>query len=186
MRDFSHKRVCVYASSSERTPQKYLDQAAELGRLLAELGVILVNGAGRTGCMGALNDACLAAGGRVEGVILRKFLDEDLGHQHLQELIVADTMRERKRLLAKDIEIFVALPGGPGTWEELWEIAVERQIGTHQSPLIIVNTDAFYAGFHQQLIRAEEEGLLYGPAADLMDFTDNAVDAVAKITGYLA
>ncbi|MDA1047428.1 MAG: TIGR00730 family Rossman fold protein [Verrucomicrobia bacterium] len=135
-------------------------------------------GAGRTGCMGALNDACLKAGGRIEGVILQKFVDDNLHHSHLHEMIVVDTMRERKRLLAKDINGFIALPGGPGTWEELWEIAVERQIGSHQVPLIIINYQGYYDGIRQQLLRAEKDLMLYGPASDLMTFVDDSTSAI--------
>ncbi len=175
------KRICVYASSSQKTPQPYLDQAAALGKALAEKGVVLVNGAGRTGCMGSLNDACIEAGGRVEGVILQQFFDDDLHHYHLHEMIVVDTMRERKRLLAEDISAFIALPGGPGTWEELWEIAVERQIGTNHSPLIIVNFDGYYDGFAQQLKRAEKDSMLYGPGSDLMTFVNDVDEAISLI-----
>ncbi len=178
-------RICVYASSSERTPAAYLAQSAQLGAALAAYPVTLINGAGRTGCMGALNDACIAAGGRVEGVILQQFVDDDLHHYHLHEMLVVDTMRERKRLLAQDIQGFIALPGGPGTWEELWEIAVERQIGTHQSPLILINYDGYYDGFQQQLARAEQDQMLYGPAADLVTFVSDADEAIKTLKQLL-
>ncbi|MFW5845138.1 MAG: TIGR00730 family Rossman fold protein, partial [Planctomycetota bacterium] len=161
-------RVTVYGSSSPRTPQAYLDTAADCGRLIAASGWILVNGAGSGGCMGALNDGCLAAGGRVEGVILRQFLDQGLVHPELQDVQVAETMRERKRLLASGSQAYLVLPGGPGTWEELWEIAVERQIGVSTAPLVLIDVDGFYAGFIAQLRRAYEDGLLYGPQGALL------------------
>ena len=107
------RKICVFASSSPRTPERYLREAAALGRLMAQRGWTCVNGAGRTGCMGALNDAVLAAGGRVEGVILRKFHDQALGHDRLHDLAIADTMRERKRLLGRPAAPERSLPDGP-------------------------------------------------------------------------
>lgn len=175
------RRLCVYASSSERTPELYLSAARELGTGIARSGALLVNGAGRTGCMGALNDACLSAGGRIEGVILEKFVEDDLHHTQLHEMIVVNTMRERKRLLARDIDAFIALPGGPGTWEELWEIAVERQIGTHQSPLLLINVDGYYDGFVQQLERADRDQMLYGPINDLLTVVPDSAAALCQL-----
>lgn len=172
-------RVTVFASSSPRTPPEYLAAAADLGRALAAAGHEVCNGAGRHGCMGALNDACLAAGGRVRGVILRKFLDEGLAHAGLGELVVADTMRERKRLLGEGAGAFVVLPGGPGTWEEFWEVAVERQIGVHRRPLVLLDVAGFYQGFTTVARRAHAEGLLYGPVDDLFQ-------AASDVPGVLA
>ena len=176
------RRVCVFASSSPKTPPRYLDEAARLGSLLAERGVTCVNGAGNTGCMGALNDAVLAAGGRVEGVILRQFHDQDLGHRELHDLIIAENMRDRKRMLGDRAHAYCVLPGGPGTWEEFWEVAVERQIGTHHRPLALVNTDGFYDGFIQQAHRGHAEGMLYGPIKELFTVVadaDSAADLIA-------
>jgi len=161
------KTVCVFASSSPRTPERYLELAAEFGRHCAALGWRLVNGAGGTGCMGALNDACLASGGTVRGIILKTFHDDGLGHDSLHDLVIADSMRERKRLLGVDVDAYVVLPGGPGTWEEFWEVAVERQIGSHDRPLVLLDPDGFYRGFLDQAERAEAEGLLYGAVDEL-------------------
>ena len=167
------RRICCFGSSSPRTPQNYCDAAAAVGRLLAEHGFIQRNGAGEHGCMGALTDAALQAGGLVEGVILQQFVDQQLQHPDLQNVIVVDTMRERKRMLGVDVSGFVVLPGGPGTWEECWEVVVERQINVHHSPVILVNTDGFYDGFVNQLQRADTEGFLYGPSSDLMSVIDH-------------
>ncbi len=173
--------VTVYASSSPRTPAKYLAVAAELGAIAAERRWLLVNGAGREGCMGALNDACLAAGGTVRGVILRRFADEGLLHPKLTTAEIAEDMRTRKRLLAEGADAYIALPGGPGTWEELWEVAVQRQIGNTRAPVVVVDTDGFYAGFRLQLARAEADGLLYGPARDLIRFVATPGEAAAEV-----
>lgn len=178
-------RITVYGSSSPRTPAAYLAAARELGRLVAERGWLMVNGAGKDGCMGALTDACMAAGGTVQGVILRRFAQEGLQHPGLSEVLVADDMRNRKRLLAEEADAFIALPGGPGTWEELWEIAVLRQIGVITAPLVAVDVDGCYAGFRQVLDRAERDGLLYGPAASLVHWARDAAQAVALVEACL-
>jgi hypothetical protein len=133
--------------------------------------------------MGALNDAVLAGGGRVEGVILRQFHDDDLGHRGLHDLAIADTMRERKRLLGAVADAFIALPGGPGTWEELWEVAVERQIAVHRKPLLLVNCRDFYAGFLAQLRRGHADGLLYGEPEQLVTTVADAAAALALLDG---
>ena len=143
----------------------------------------MVNGAGAHGCMGALTDGALAAGGRVQGVILRQFDEQGLRHPQLADCLVVDDMRSRKRLLAEGSDGFVALPGGPGTWEELWEIAVQRQIGASRAPLVVADVDGFYAPLRLQLERAAADGLLYGPVGDLLDFAGNAEEAVSILAG---
>lgn len=168
----------IFCSSSPRTSAAYLAEAATLGRGLVAAGWRIRTGAGREGCMGALTEAALAAGGAVEGVILRLFLEQGLAHEGLAGMVVADSMRERKRLLGEGADVFVALPGGPGTWEELWELAVERQIGVHQRPLLLINAEDFYDGFLLQLRRAADEGLLYGPAEALFQVVPDAARAL--------
>jgi len=145
----------------------------------------VVNGAGKDGCMGAVNDGCLGGGGRVRGVILRRFFDQGLLHPRLADIHIADTMRERKRLLAEGSRAFLVLPGGPGTWEELWEIAVERQIGLGSWPLVLIDCDGFYDGFLQQLDRAHRDGLLYGAIDELLTVVATPEAAVAHCARHI-
>jgi len=175
------RRVTVFASSSPRTPRTYLAQAEALGRLCAARGWVSVTGAGNSGCMGAFHDACLAAGGRIEGVILQRFLDDGLGHDGLHEVLIAEEMRERKRLLGHRCDAYVVLPGGPGTWEEFWECAVERQIDVHRRPLVLINHRGFYDGFLTQARRAAEEGFLYGELEELFSVVEDADAAVSSL-----
>ena len=135
--------------------------------------------------MGAVTDACLAAGGRAKGVILRKFLEQGLQHPELEEMLVVDAMRERKRLLGEQVDGYLVLPGGPGTWEEFWEVAVERQIETHARPVVVLNVDGFYDGFLEQARRAAEEGFLYGPLDDLFTTTTSPETAVGVVLGRI-
>lgn len=170
--------LTVYGSSSPRTPTRYLDAAAELGRQAAAAGWTLRTGAGKDGCMGALADAALAAGGIVEGVILRLFHDQGLAHPELASLAIAEDMRTRKRLLLEGADAAIALPGGPGTWEELWELAVQRQIGATRIPFVAIDVDGCYAPFRTQLARAESDGLLYGPPHELLSFAETPDEAL--------
>ncbi|TVR44058.1 MAG: TIGR00730 family Rossman fold protein [Planctomycetota bacterium] len=177
----SPRIITVFASSSPRTPAAYCAAAAELGRGIAEAGWILRNGAGADGGMGAMTDAALAAGGVVQGVNLQAFVDQGFLHSGLDGVRIVPTMRERKRLLGEEADAFVALPGGPGTWEELWEVVVERQIGSHAAPLILCNVDGFYDGFITTLQRAAADGLLYGPAEDLLHCCPSSAGCLAHL-----
>ena len=116
------KNVCVYSASSTQIAPKYFEAAAELGRLLAERGINLINGAGSIGLMAASSDAALAAGGTVTGVIPRFMVEQGWQHNGLTRLVQTETMHERKQLMAGMSDGVIALPGGCGTMEELLEI----------------------------------------------------------------
>ena len=173
--------ITLYGSSSPRTPAVYAQAAAAVGSVCARRGWRLRTGAGRHGCMGAAADACIAAGGTVEGVILRKFLDEGLSHAGMASLEVADDMRSRKRLLAEGADAFICLPGGPGTWEEFWEMVVQRQIGVVSAPLLALDVAGHYAPFRTMLERAHDDGLLYGPPHELVEWHDLVPAAEARL-----
>lgn len=162
--------ITVFGSSSPRTPDAYTKLGHALGVAIAEEGWILRNGAGADGCMGAATDGALDAGGVVEGVNLRHFVNQGFVHPRLDNasLRVAETMRDRKAWLGEGVAAYLVLPGGPGTWEELWEVAVERQINVHHKPLVCCDIDGFWDGFVLMLQRAEKDGLLYGPATQLL------------------
>lgn len=177
--------VTVFCSSSPRTPRLYLDDASRVGRLLAEAGCVVVTGAGGTGSMQAVSDACIAAGGTARGVILRKFLEDGLQHPELTEMVVTETMRERKRLLGEEVDAYLALPGGPGTWEELWEVAVERQIATHARPLVLANTNGYYEALLAQAERASREGFLQGRLEGLLLVEPDGPSAVRRLLAEL-
>lgn len=178
--------ITVFGSSSPRTPLAYRQAAAAVGSGIAQRGWILRNGAGADGCMGASTDAALAAGGEVQGVNLQHFVDQGFVHPQMQDMQVAHTMRERKQLLGQNCAAYVILPGGPGTWEELWEVAVERQIGIHAKPLLCCDVDGYWQGFAQTLQRAENDGLLYGPGEELLELYPTPEDCLARLDALLA
>lgn len=138
------KNVCVYSASSTQVAPKYFEAAAELGRLLAERGINLINGAGSIGLMAASSDAALAAGGTVTGVIPRFMVEQGWQHNGLTRLVQTETMHERKQLMAEMSDGVIALPGGCGTMEELLEVITWKQLGLFLNPIVILNVDGFY------------------------------------------
>jgi len=140
----SEYNVLVYCASSNLIGPVYTRAATRLGELLAQNGITCVNGAGKEGLMGALNDAVLQHGGRVKGIIPRFMSDAGWGHDELTELVVTETIHERKALMADTADAVVALPGGMGTLEELAEILTWKQLGLSHHPIILLNVDHYY------------------------------------------
>ncbi len=147
----------VYSASSGQVPAVYLEAARTLGRLIASGNHTLVNGAGRTGLMGACTDACLAAGGKAIGVIPQFMIDQGWQHRGMTELLVTPDMHRRKELMAEKSDACIALAGGVGTLEELLEIITWKQLGLYLKPIIILNTNGYYDALLAQLQRAADE-----------------------------
>lgn len=160
--------VCVYCGSSNRAPAAHLDLARDCGRLLAEAGIALIYGGGRIGLMGRAADGALAAGGQVIGIIPRFLTQREVGNLEVTELVVTETMHERKRIMAERAEAFVVLPGGLGTLDETFEILTWAQIGLHDKPVVLLNPDGFWDPLLAMLrrmvdsayVRPEQRGLL--------------------------
>ena len=142
------KRVCVYCGSSSGANPAYREAAGNLGALLASRGIGLVYGGGNVGLMGILADAALRAGGEVIGVIPAALMDKELGHSGVTKLHVTASMHERKQLMADLSDGFIALPGGIGTLEELFETFTWLQLGFHDKPVGLLNV----CGFHDHLL----------------------------------
>jgi uncharacterized protein (TIGR00730 family) len=160
------RSVTVYAASSRRAPADQIELAAALGRGLAGRGWTVVYGGARIGLMGALADAALGAGGRVEGVILDTFAR--VAHASLHALETVGDMRTRKAGLAHRGDAYVVLPGGFGTLEELAEILVERQLGFHVKPLLLVNHRGFWDPLLALVDRQVRDGLVHESYRDLL------------------
>lgn len=140
--------ICVYCGSRPGTNPAYAAAARTVGQWIARNNGQLVYGGGRNGLMGIAADAALQAGGRVIGVIPQALVEKEWAHQECTELHVVDTMHERKRMMAERADAFLALPGGIGTLEELFEVWTWRQLGYHDKPIGILNT----AGYYQSLL----------------------------------
>jgi len=154
------RTVCVYCASSDRTPPVYLEAAARLGRALAEAGIGVVYGGSSLGSMGRMAAAALEAGGKVTG-ILPRFMDElEWGNRALTELRIVDDMHERKRLMLELSDAVIALPGGCGTLEELFEAITWKRLGLYFGPVLLVNVNRFYDPCLELLNRTVDEGFM--------------------------
>ena len=149
--------VCVYCSSSNRSSPVYLEAAARLGRILAENGITIVYGGSSLGSMGRLAAAALEAGGKVIGVLPR-FMDElEWGHRELSELRIVEDMHERKRVMLELSDAAIALPGGCGTLEELFEAITWKRLGLYFGPVVLVNVNGFFDPCIELLNRCVDE-----------------------------
>lgn len=146
--------ITVYSASSGQVGMAYTEAAKELGRIIAQSGHTLVNGAGRTGLMGACTEACMAAGGTAIGVIPQFMIDQHWQHEGMTKLVVTDSMHTRKQRMADMSDACIALPGGVGTLEELLEIITWKQLGLYLKPIVILNTDGYYNPLLEQLEKA--------------------------------
>lgn len=138
------KRICVYCGANRGRDPAFAAAARAMGEALARRGIELVTGGGRVGLMGVIADATLEAGGRVTGVIPQALMNKELGHAGLTDLIVTASMHERKAKMAELSDGFVAMPGGLGTYEELFEIWTWAQLGWHHKPCGLLNAAGFY------------------------------------------
>lgn len=154
------KRVCVFCGASHGGKQEYTAGAFDVGRSLAARNIGLVYGGGRAGLMGAVADSCLGAGGHVTGVITKLLEGKELGHTGIQELHVVETMHDRKMMMATMSDAFIALPGGLGTLDEMFEILAWVQLGIHAKPVGVLNTGGFYDSLFQFLDHVEDEQFL--------------------------
>ncbi len=155
------KRIAVYCGSSSGSKRIYQEQAAATGKFLARQGMELIFGGGKVGLMGALADGAMEAGGRVTGVIPRFLKTKEVAHDQLSELITVEDMHERKALIFEMSDGFIALPGGYGTLEELFEMLTWGQLGLHPKPVGLLNVGGFFDHLLSSLDHMVQEGFLH-------------------------
>ncbi len=155
------KKICVYCGSSDKLHPDYLSAAYQMGSLLAARNIEVIYGAGSTGSMGALADGALQAGGKVTGVIPDYFNTPALAHQNLTSLEIVDSIHERKARMIELADAFIALPGGFGTFEELFEALTWAQIGLHSKPVGLLNTRHYFEPLLAMVKHAQSEGFIY-------------------------
>lgn len=153
--------ITVYGASSGKVGPRYVEAAHQLGRHIALAHHVLINGAGRTGLMGATTEGCLSEGGRAVGVIPQFMVDQGWQHKGMTRLIVTPDMHSRKERMAAESDACIALPGGVGTLEELLEIITWKQLGLYDKPIVILNTDDYFAPLLSQLGRAVDEQFMH-------------------------
>lgn len=159
----------------------YAAVARELGGELARRSIELIYGGGRVGLMGEVADGCLEAGGRVTGVIPQDLWDLEIGHSGLSELRVSTGMHERKALMAEMADGFIALPGGFGTYEELFEQLTWGQLGHHRKPVVVLDIEGFYEPLFNLLAGAEREGFMHSAHQRLLTRAHTIDEAIALV-----
>lgn len=174
-------RVVVYCASSAKTNKRYLKQAEYLAEGFIEKNVKLVFGGGKTGLMGHLASKILASDGQVQGVMPNFLKDIELNHPLVEDFIFVETMSERKKLLMKDTEGVIALPGGCGTLEELLEVITLKRLGRYLKPIIIVNYDGFYDSLIELLSKMVKENFMRSEHLSLWTVVSSSKDALSAI-----
>ena len=180
------ERICVFAGSGSGNRPEFAGAAARLGRLLAESELGVVFGGGHTGLMGHLADAALEAGGRVHGVIPEALWDLELGHEGVTQLEVVDSMHTRKARMAELADGFIALPGGIGTLEELFEVFTWAQLGLHRKPCGLLNATGFYDPLIRFLDATVEEGFLRDDQRQLLVVDGEPGTLVERLAAFHA
>src|SRR5690554_1663219 len=176
--------VVVYCASSAEIDRVYGDTATRLGELLAENGVACINGAGRQGLMGALNDSVIRRGGKVKGVIPRFMVEAGWCHDRLGETIITETIHDRKAYMARAADAVIALPGGLGTLEELAEILTWKQLGLYKNPIIILNANDYYSPLLHFLEKMMEEKFLNTRYREMWEVATTPEEAVALLESH--
>jgi uncharacterized protein (TIGR00730 family) len=176
-------RVCVFCGSKTGDHAVHADAARLLGESLARRGWELVYGGGNIGLMGVLADAALASGGEVIGVIPRFLKEKELGHLGVTRLVTVESMHERKALMAEHSDAFIALPGGFGTADELFEILTWRQLHLHDKPIGLLKVNGFFQPLLQWLDAMVREGFVRQSNRDLIVVRTDADDLLDELTG---
>ena len=178
------RSVCVFCGSNPGTNPRFADAAREFGGLLAKEGIALVYGGGHVGLMGIVADSVLANGGKAIGVIPRALWDREVGHRGLTELHIVETMHERKAMMASLADAFVALPGGLGTLEEIFEVWTWAQLGIHAKPLGFLDVAGFYDPLMEFLDRGVEAGFIREQYRAMAIVDAEAVTLLRRLASY--
>ncbi len=173
--------VCTYCASSTKIAPCYFQAAEELGRLLTQEKIQIINGAGNIGLMAAISDAALQAGGKVTGVIPHFMIEQGWNHTGLTQTIAVENMHERKQTMADLSDAVIALPGGCGTLEELLEIITWKQLGLYLNPIVILNTNHFFDPLLNMLDKAIAENFMRNQHGKIWLVADEPAEAIQLI-----
>ena len=177
-------RFTVYTSSSDRVGQRYRDVARRFGRAVAERGDELVYGGTAVGVMGVLSETVREAGGRVTGVIPQRMADRGIGDDACDELVVTADMSGRKQQMIERADAFVALPGGFGTLEELFEVLTLKQLGYHAKPIVLLDVDGFWRPLLELFEHLYTGGFAARDYARLYHVASDVDDLLAYVDSY--
>jgi uncharacterized protein (TIGR00730 family) len=179
------RSVCIYCGSAQGTRPAFLKEAERAGTLLARAGITLIYGGGRVGLMGAVADAALAAGGRVVGVMPADLVSQEIAHPDLSELRVVNSMHERKWAMAELADGFLCLPGGPGTFEEIFEQWTWALLGFHSKPCGFVNIEDYYEPLRATVANMVSHGFLAPEYGDMLIYAPTTEAALALFEAYV-
>lgn len=175
------RQICVYCGSHRGTDTAYADAAVYLGRLLAEQNITLVYGGGHVGLMGLIADSVLTGGGRVIGVIPQQLQESEVAHTGVTQLHIVANMHERKAMMAQQADAFIALPGGLGTLEELFEMLTWQQLGIHQKPIGLLNVAGYFDNLLAFLDTAVDSGYIKAADRQRLYVADSAPELLRQM-----
>ena len=184
--DLRARGVTVFCGSSPGHAPHFLQAARDLGRSLAEAGAKVVYGGASVGTMGAVADAALQAGGHVVGIIPQQLVHREVAHARLSESIVVASMHARKALMSERCDAYVVLPGGYGTWDELFEVVTWKQLGLHVKPIVLVDLDGYYQPLLAQIEQGVAAGFLRPAFRDYIAVVKDVASAMALLAVYEA
>jgi uncharacterized protein (TIGR00730 family) len=179
------QRILVFCGSSPGLLPQYVEAAVALGRLLAERGLGVVYGGASVGMMGAVADGALAAGGEVIGVIPQRLLESEIAHAGVTKLHIVDTMHDRKALMAELSDAVIALPGGSGTLEELFEVFTWSQLGLFHKPIGILDVEGYWQPLLRFLEHAVDERFLRAEHLKMLHVDDSAPALLERLATYV-
>ncbi len=179
------RSICLFCGSSPGVDPAFKLAAAQLGTILAHNNIRLIYGGGHVGLMGVAADACLKAGGEVVGIIPKKLMEKEVGHAGLTQMHVVDTMHERKALMTQLSDAFIALPGGYGTLDELFEALTWQQLAYHLLPVGILNVSGFFDHLVQFLDHARDQRLLRDAHRDSLIVDTDLAQLIARMQSFV-
>ena len=179
------KNICVFAGSSLGNREIYSESAKLLAKEIVSNGYNIVFGGGSNGLMGILAESAIENEGYIIGVITERLDDIEVGHPGLNEMVVVDTMHERKKLMAEKSDAIICLPGGVGTWEEFFESLTWNQLGIQSKPIVILNIENYYATLKEFVNHAVNEGFLPNSTSKELLFIDSIEEAMDEIKNFV-
>jgi uncharacterized protein (TIGR00730 family) len=177
--------ICIFAGSSVGNRKIYTETAKDLATSIINHGYKIVFGGGNVGLMGILADAALDAGGHITGIITEQLNGVEVGHKGLSELVIVETMHDRKKEMAQRSDAVVCLPGGVGTWEEFFESLTWNQLGLQSKPIILLNLDDYYALLSEFVEHSVAEGFLPRSTANELILVNSISEAIEQLQQYV-
>ena len=177
--------ICIFAGSSVGNRKIYTETAKDLAASIIDHGYKIVFGGGSNGLMGILADSAIDAGGHITGIITEQLNNIEVGHKGLSELVIVETMHDRKKEMAERSDAVVCLPGGVGTWEEFFESLTWNQLGLQSKPIILLNLDDYYTLLSEFVEHSVAEGFLPRSTANELIFVNSIAEVIEQLQHYV-